>query len=494
MRTTSHAPLFAAAAALLAAAARAQEAAFALNGSAADEGTGCALAFAGDTNGDGFGDFLVGAHGAASFTGRADLRSGADGSLLRSFTGSGPFTEWGFALCGLGDVDGDSRSDVLVASPWAGSAIDSGKGRAIAYSGASGLPLWQIDGVKGNDQLGYAVCGSGDLNGDGRNDVLVSVPGFDGAGGLFNVGSVRAYSGLNGQMIYQADGTLVEGSFGAKLAALGDIDGDGVRDWIAGASSFATGQVSVRSGATGAPLHTYSGPNGTDGWGQGVAGIGDANGDGVPDFALTKKATLGIYSGASFALIRETATVATISLPSQPIAGAGDMDGDGIEDLLVHSGSPKVLSGANLSVLWTQPGLATALAAGSDFNGGGRPDVLIGNAFAGPPSFAGRAELRMPYDMLLAPSSNPVVAGTPLTVTNRAGVAGRPVGTMLLAVSGMPIPMLLKLGLFDAQGVYSWTITPPAAVAGFDFTFVHLSSNLAYTEGRFSNPITILVQ
>src|SRR5690606_32306769 len=98
------------------------------------------LAAAGDVDGDGLTDVLVGAWRADGQTGRVELRSGADGALIRQHVGNGPEDRMGYALCGMGDLDGDGRADYALGATQEG----FGPGYVRVVSGASGALLFAL--------------------------------------------------------------------------------------------------------------------------------------------------------------------------------------------------------------------------------------------------------------------------------------------------------------------------------------------------------------
>ncbi|HKB14684.1 MAG TPA: VCBS repeat-containing protein, partial [Planctomycetota bacterium] len=198
--------------------------------------------------------------------------------------------ELGAAVAGAGDLDGDGHADVLVGLP--GTAPGSGvfAGRARVYSGSTGAVLLQWAGDELYEGFGSAVAGLGDANGDGIPDVAIGAPARDNPP-LQGVGRVSVFSGANGSLLHQWDGVVAWESFGASVAAAGDFDADGRADVVVGApGSYAGvaggGRALVFSGATGGALYTQVGISPTALLGYSVSGAGDVDGDGYSDVIL----------------------------------------------------------------------------------------------------------------------------------------------------------------------------------------------------------------
>jgi len=302
---------------------------FQKNGTATAEGLGYWVAGAGDVNGDGRADFIV-----ASQT-RAFVYSGANGALLYQTVGGGP-------VAGAGDINGDGRGDFMV----------SDLNQSSVYSGANGAILYQKIG-------GSAVAGVGDVNGDGRPDFLVGDQYAD--PGITNAGSAYVYSGANGSLLYQKNGAVASDLLGCSAAGVGDVNGDGRPDFIVGArladvsGQINTGAAYVYSGATGALLYQKSGPAGQQ-WGQAVGGAGDVNGDGRSDFlvgsiwtnpgGLTSAGSVFVYSGANGALLQQVDGKVEYENFGYTVSAIGDINGNGRSEFIV--GGPNASPGARL--------------------------------------------------------------------------------------------------------------------------------------------------
>jgi len=256
-------------------------------GGAPGERFGHAVAGAGDVDGDGFADVIVGApnsNAAGTFAGRARVFSGADGSVLHSFDGAA-WDQLGFSVSGAGDMDGDGLADVVVGAPLADrTAFNSGS--AFVFSGADGSELLAVHGVQIGDQLGSVVNGAGDVNADGTPDFLVGVPAAD--VNAIDSGAVEVRSGADGSVWLTLSGRK-SGEFLQQGAGVGDVDGDGFADVALGSPAAdgkgsESGVVRLHSGKTGAELFVYSGKKTRDWLGADVAAAGDVNRDGRLDF------------------------------------------------------------------------------------------------------------------------------------------------------------------------------------------------------------------
>ncbi len=321
---------------------------FSLDGTVGFSAFGLSVAYAGDTNNDGYGDILVGApfhqETGELQNGRAFLFSGFDGSLRFQWGGPGFQDSMGFAVAGVGDVDGDGRADVGVGAPgFDGSFADTGA--AFVYSGATGQVLHSLPGASAGDGLGSSLAGLGDLQNDGFADFAVGARGRD--MGFVDAGSVRVYSGSTGGLLYEVFGKADGHTLGSSLAALGDVDLDGRQDWISGGpqddrAGNNAGSVLVASGVNGAELFDLLGSAPFERAGESVASAGDLDADGWADFMVgsSEDATFGNAAGkvTTYAGI-DGSVICTLfgEVPGarfgKSVAGIDDVNGDAIADL-----------------------------------------------------------------------------------------------------------------------------------------------------------------
>lgn len=332
----------------------------ALSSSTAD-GFGTAAAWAGDVNGDGFGDLIVGAPlvpdgdgmlvGALYvYTGSAEGISGAAVEL----SGSGVFPGYplglGAAIVPVGDINGDELDDVLVDSDYGYTAMLSGSPAGLVAADTEADPYAALSPFSARSAVAL-----GDLNGDGIDDVL-SDPSL---GAVLYLGTAPPLSDSSEVSAIAEDV--------ASVAAGGDIDGDGYRDLIIGDGvDDPVGSVSVVRGASGGLEDAVSwkvlGSEYGSWFGISVAGVGDTDADGFDDVlvgapgAVTTEGVAGaafLFAGAACGLLEEPVAEVAVGGTSGTFAetydtvgsgfgagviATGDMDGDGRADMGVSDG------------------------------------------------------------------------------------------------------------------------------------------------------------
>jgi hypothetical protein len=417
-------------------------------GNQVDANFGLFVSTAGDVNGDGFADVII---GAPSYD-NGDIDEGAAYVYLGSPSGLLSTPEWrgegqqvdvnfGVSVATAGDVNGDGFSDIVVGAY----KFDSGQsdeGRAFVYFGSAGVmtevPAWTAESDQASAQFGWSVASAGDVNGDGFSDVIVGAKFFD--NGQQSEGEAFLYlgsaSGLSLTPAWTADGDQEVAEFGWSVASAGDVNGDGFSDVIVGAPQFSNGQVF--EGRAFLYLGSASGLSLTSAWtaesdqlqadfGSSVASAGDVNGDGFSDVIVGAQyfsngqadegrafLYLGSASGLSLTPAWTAESDQVEAYFGSSVFSAGDVNGDGFGDVIVgaqyfdngqqdEGGAFLYLgsaSGLNLTPAWTaesdqvQALFGSSVAPAGDVNGDGFGDVIVGaKYFSNGQSFEGRAFL-----------------------------------------------------------------------------------------------------
>ncbi len=312
-------------------------AAFEYRGVTANDQAGGSVAGAGDFNGDGYADLLVGAYSnddGATNAGAAYLVLGraspASASLSSSYqyTGEASSDYAGTSVAGGGDVDGDGYSDLIVgAYQNDDGATNAGAAYLVlgsTWPASAGLSSgYEYTGEASSDYAGWSVAGAGDVNCDGYADLLVGAKGNDdgasGAGAAYLVlGSASPASGSL-STAYEYSGEALSDSAGAAVAGAGDVDGDGYADLLVGAYSADDGISSVGAAylllgsaspasASLSAAYKYLGEANGDRAGAALAGAGDVDGDGYDDLLVGayQNNDGGGYAGAAYLIMPGT--------------------------------------------------------------------------------------------------------------------------------------------------------------------------------------------
>ncbi len=444
---------------------------FRIDAAAAGDNAGTSVAAAGDINHDGFADIIVGAPladvGANADAGSSYVIYGkstfASGTVALAtlappdgFTivGLDPGDKAGTSVGGGGDFNGDGIADFLIGAPAANVAdgesyVIFGNAGGFASSinpstltGTSGaLPGVILAGGTGSGG-GTSISFIGDINGDGRDDVIFGGPNitantFGAAGSSYVVFGSNTFIGatilpgdLDGTKGFRIDGTAPLEQTGTSVASAGDINGDGVNDLIIGGPGTAVGKAYVvfgkstgfastlsLSSLTAADGFSISGLTNFDLFGTSVASAGDVNGDGFGDIIVgADGATVGANSaagesyvifgkasgfGTSFDLTTLDGTNgfriqggAATDHSGRSVASAGDINADGLDDLVIGAyraggggvpgASYVVLGQLSMTAVNLTGTVASQTLVGSDLadtlNGLGGNDALWGHA------------------------------------------------------------------------------------------------------------------
>lgn len=464
---------------------------------------GASLDTLGDLDGDGFGEFLIGApsepNGGLSGAGAVTVYSGFDARVLFTVRGTRQGEHLGKSASAAGDVDADGVSDFVVGSPDARPSSLRQAGIVQVFSGRDGSVLHTWSGERVADFFGTSVDEVGDVDLDGHDDVLVGVPGRLAPNGDW-VGALLVFSGRDGSVLVRAYGDRVGGLLGEQgMSALGDVDGDGRGDFL-GTQIGNLMVTRVFSGLDGHELHRlpFVIPSG---WFRVSAHL-DANLDGAGDYLLGlnggggQNGEVQLLSGRDGSLLRSfIGERLNIALGSS-VSGVGDLDGDGYQDLVIglsyadgpagtQAGELRAYSGRDFHLIGHVFGDRPfqrfgqgLVGGGRDVNGDGYPEVMISVA----ENLGGTVALSVKVLSFVPDGLTPFGTGTP-------GCAG----ALRLSANGPPTVgnsafALHAFGLgSEATGLVTSTVALPAGVLLYNALF-HLDPARVLTQTRLPDP------
>ncbi|MGX5853393.1 FG-GAP-like repeat-containing protein [Dyadobacter jiangsuensis] len=327
---------------------------------------GYSISSAGDVNGDGFDDIIVGAHSydnGQNNEGAAFIYYGGPTGLdLNSFKimeSNIPGANFGISVSSAGDVNGDGYADVAIGATGFSNGETFEGGVFIYHGSTSGLtnnPTKILESNVINGYMGFTVTNAGDVNGDGYGDIAVGSPKY--SDGQLDEGKFYLFygssNGLNNQYFTSQESNQADTHLGSSIASIGDLNSDGYDDIIVGAISFGDddrGAATIFFGASSglninAP-QAITGKNAQEGFGSDVSTGGDINGDGYQDIVVgapgydNGDGAVYLFYGSSTGINVSQAVVLkgnqfnTTANMGQSVASAGDVNGDGYSDIVV---------------------------------------------------------------------------------------------------------------------------------------------------------------
>ncbi len=395
---------------------------------------GDSVSDAGDLDGDGYEDVIAGApyeEVGAPLAGRAYVFGGQTGGLLYSLE-SPNAQYWGYfgaSVSGAGDVNGDGRDDVIVGAPREDHDGWDEAGAAYVFSGDGGglLHMLECPNPGEGNYFGYSVSSAGDVNADGFDDTIVG-----------NGGKAYVFNGHGGSLLLTLESPSPGGFVGSSVSSAGDVDNDGYDDVVVAGycpgGAPDPGRAYIFSGQTGDALCTLESPNPEvdGGFGYSVSGFGDVNGDTFRDVIVgavtedggaTDAGRAYVFSGSGDGLLY------SLESPSPKadgrfgirVSGAGDVDNDGRPDMIVGAMGEAGggIEGAGMAYCFSGDGggsfyalespdpigggyFGFSVSGAGDMNSDGYGDVIVGASREGDYLWAGKA-----YVFTFAPTSTP---------------------------------------------------------------------------------------
>jgi hypothetical protein len=520
-----------------------------INGIYVGDFSGSSVSSAGDVNGDGIDDIIIGAptadpngnsgagesyvvFGATNWTSQYVELSALDGTNGFQINGIDADDDSGSSVSSAGDVNGDGIDDIIIGAPGADPNGNSGAGESYVVFGATdwtsqfvelsaldGTNGFQINGIDRNDISGFSVSSAGDVNGDGIDDIIIGAIGADPNGnsragesyvvfGATNWTSqyieLSALDGTNG---FQINGIDAYDDSGISVSSAGDVNGDSVDDIIIGApgadpnGNFDVGESYVIFGMEtwSAASFDLSELNGTNGFqingidaydrsGISVSSAGDVNGDGIDDIiigAAEAEADHNSRAGESYVVfgrLKNSVPSGNLIISGTEKEGAtlsltdtiADIDGLGSFSYQWLRDGAFILDATSSSYTLTQDDVGAEIAASVNYTDNYGTDEIVTSSVVGP---------------ILNVNEYPVILSTELATIDEDSVysytflaSDVDVGdTLTLSYETLPSWMS-----FDAStGVLSGTPTN-SSVGDHDVVLRATDAAGAYTEQSFT--------
>lgn len=382
-----------------------------LQGQGAGELFGISVSHAGDLNGDSYSDVVVGAYANSGYNGKAYAFFGSavmNNSIDLTFFGAEPVTGFGYAVSSAGDFNGDGYSDIIIGEGFVGASL---YGKALLFLGSANMdngPDLIITGATYADYFGSSLAYAGDVNGDGFSDVIIGAYQHNsqtGAAYIYYGGSV-----LNSVADVAMYGVSGADFFGVSVGGDFDVNGDGFKDVIVGArqndnGGTNTGCAYIYYGGTSVnsvPDAVLSAGIPNDQFGFCVASAGDVNRDGMGDIivGVPYNDQNGADAGKAWLYTntrnRTPLPIASFSGPGGfdyfglKCSDAGDLNGDGYGDVMANSinyeqvyvyfGGQSLANSAGL-IIYAPNGpesFSNSISSAGDLNSDGYDDIIIG--------------------------------------------------------------------------------------------------------------------